>query len=144
MVINESEKIENVLNDMIDLNMESRWKLEKLKISLDKSQKENEIYKRIGDKIWIEADIKFERTNPKVNFKNIEELYEQSKDKEIQGFVVSVISVFGKSFQSEKKFAELFEKLVLDYYEGVVQNLSNWNMPAPKLHLPNRLNYRSS
>ena len=84
-------------------------------------QKENEIYKRIGDKIWIEADIKFARTNLKVNFKNIEELYEQSKDKEIQGFVVSVISVFGKGFQSEKKFVELFEKLVLDYYEGVVQ-----------------------
>ena len=98
-------------------------------------QKENEIYKRIGDKIWIEADIKFARTNLKVNFKNIEELYEQSKGKEIQGFVVSVISVFGKSFQSEKKFVELFERLVLDYYEGVVQNLNNWNMPAPKLHL---------
>jgi len=98
-------------------------------------QKENEIYERIRDKIWIEANIKFARTNLKVNFKDIEELYEQSKGKEIQEFVVSVISVFGKSFQSEKKFIELFEKLVLDYYEGIVQNLSNWNSPAPKLHL---------
>lgn len=98
-------------------------------------QKESEIYKRIGDKIWIEADIKFARTNLKVNINDIEELYEQSKGREIQGFVVSVISVFGKSFQSEKKFIDLFEKLVLDYYEGVVQNLNNWNAPAPKLHL---------
>ena len=40
-------------------------------------------------------------------------------------FIVSVISVFGKSFQSKKKFVELFEKLVLYYYEAVVQNLSN-------------------
>ena len=98
-------------------------------------QKESEIYKRIGDNIWIEADIKFARNNLKLNFKNIEELYEQSKGKEIQEFVVSVISVFGMRFQSEKKFVELFEKLVLDYYEGVVQNLSNWNEPAPKLNL---------
>jgi hypothetical protein len=102
---------------------------------LNCQQKENEIYERIRDKIWIEANIKFARTNLKVNFKDIEELYEQSKGKEIQEFVVSVISVFGKSFQSEKKFIELFEKLVLDYYEGIVQNLSNWNSPAPKLHL---------
>ena len=51
MVINESEKIENVLNDMIDLNMESRWKLEKLKISLDKSQKENEELRRKNIKL---------------------------------------------------------------------------------------------
>ena len=47
---------------------------------------------------------------------------------------MSVISVFGKRFQSEKKFVELFEKLVLDYYEALVQNLSNWNAPAPKLN----------
>ena len=67
--------------------------------------------------------------------KDIEELYEQSKGKKIQEFVVSVISVFGKRFQSEKKFVELFEKLVLYYYEAVVQNLSNWNAPAPKLNL---------
>ena len=50
-------------------------------------------------------------------------------------FIVSVISVFGKSFQSKKKFVELFDKLVLYYYEAVVQNLSNWNAPAPKLNL---------
>ena len=51
MDINESEKIENVLNDMIDLNMESRWRLEKLKISLDKSQKENEELRRKNIKL---------------------------------------------------------------------------------------------
>ena len=46
-----NEKIENILNDMIDLNMESRWRLEKLKISLDKSQKENEELRRKNIKL---------------------------------------------------------------------------------------------
>jgi len=99
------------------------------------AQKEGEIFKRIGDKIWVEADIKFARTNLKVNFNQIEELYEQSKGKEIQGFNISVIGVFGKTFSSEKKFISSFESLVLDYYEGVVQNLKNWSAPAPKLNL---------
>jgi len=74
-------------------------------------QKESEIFKRVGDKIWIEADIKFARTNFKVNFKDIEELYEQSKGREIQEFVVSVISVFGKSFQSEKSLLNCLRSL---------------------------------
>jgi len=33
---------ENILSDMIDLNNESRWRLDKLKISLKKLRKENE------------------------------------------------------------------------------------------------------
>jgi len=68
-------------------------------------------------------------------FNQVEELYEQSKGKEIQGFNISVIGVFGKTFSSEKKFISSFESLVLDYYEGVVQNLKNWSAPAPKLNL---------
>lgn len=99
------------------------------------SELENEIYNKIGDKIWVEADVKFARTNLKVNFKDIEELYEQSKGKELIGFSVSVMDGFGASFDSEKKFISLFEELVLNYYEGIVQNLKNWNAPAPKLNL---------
>jgi hypothetical protein len=99
------------------------------------SELESTLFNKIGDKIWIEADVKFARTNLKVSFKDIEELYEQSKGKEIQGFNVSVMDGFGASFASEKKFVSLFEDLVLNYYEGIVQNLKNWNAPAPKLNL---------
>jgi len=42
---------------------------------------------------------------------------------------------FGGSFDSERKFVSLFEDLVLNYYEGIVQNLKNWSAPAPKLNL---------
>lgn len=96
---------------------------------------EKSIFEKLNDKVWIEADIKFARENLKVNFNNIEELYELSKGKEIQQFYVSVMDGFGAGFASEKKFVSLFEQLVLDYYEGIVQNLKNWNKPSPKLNL---------
>tara|TARA_B100000787_G_C16163097_1_gene282465 strand:- start:66 stop:1391 length:1326 start_codon:yes stop_codon:yes gene_type:complete len=99
---------------------------------------ESDIFNKIGDKIWIEADIKFARENLKVNFNNIEDLYEQSKGKDIQKFHISVIDGFGKDFASEKKFVMLTEKLVLNYYEGIVQNLSNWSQPSPKLNLSDK------
>tara|TARA_A100001011_G_C14054527_1_gene733385 strand:- start:68 stop:349 length:282 start_codon:yes stop_codon:yes gene_type:complete len=69
------------------------------------SELESTLFNKIGDKIWIEADVKFARTNLKVSFKDIEELYEQPKGKEIQGFNVSVMDGFGASFASEKNFS---------------------------------------
>ena len=96
---------------------------------------ESTIFQKISDKIWVEADIKFARENLKVNFNNIEDLYEQSKGKDIQKFHISVMGGFGSGFSSEKKFVTLTEELVLNYYEGIVQNLTNWNPPSPKLNL---------
>lgn len=93
------------------------------------------IFNKINDKVWIEADIKFARENLKVNFNEIEELYELSKGKEIQRFYVSVMDGFGAKFASEKGFVTLLEELVLNYYEGITQNLKNWSKPAPKLNL---------
>lgn len=93
------------------------------------------IFEKIGDKIWVEADVKFARENIKVNFLKIAELYEFSKGKDIQRFYISIMDGFGASFSSEKKFVILIEKLVLDYYKGIVQNLKNWQEPAPKLNL---------
>lgn len=118
------------------MNIGSIARITWLKKQIEKcSELESTIFNKIGDKIWIEADIKFARTNLKVSFNNIEELYEQSKGKDIQGFSVSVMDGFGASFASERKFVSLFEDLVLNYYEGIVQNLKNWSAPAPKLNL---------
>jgi len=93
------------------------------------------IFNKINDKVWIEADIKFARENLKVNFNEIEELYELSKGKEIQRFYVSLMDGFGAKFASEKGFVTLFEELVLNYYKGITQNLKNWSKSAPKLNL---------
>lgn len=96
---------------------------------------ERTIFEKLNGKVWIEADVKFARENLKVNFNNIEELYELTKGKDIQRFYVSVIDGFGNGFSSEKKFVSLFEQLILSYYEGILQNIKNWTKPAPKLNL---------
>ena len=40
---------------------------------------------------------------------------------------------FGANFASVKKFIELMDNMTLNYYEGIVQHMTNWNRPAPKL-----------
>ncbi len=97
-------------------------------------KKEGDLFNSLENKIWIEANIKFARENLKVKFSEIEHLQEIAKGKEIQAFNVVLIDGLGASFASPKKFIELIEKMILCYYEGIVQHMSNWKKPAPKLN----------
>ncbi len=93
-----------------------------------------ELFEKLESNIWIEADIKFAKANLKVKLSDLGDLTEMTKGKEIQAFHVVLINGFGANFASNKKFIELIEKMVLDYYAGIVQQISNWNRPAPKLN----------
>ena len=77
--------------------------------------------------------IKYAKDNLKVKLADLSTLTELSKGKEIQAFNITLISEFGAGFASNKKFITLIEKMILEFYEGIVQNMSNWNRPAPKL-----------
>lgn len=91
------------------------------------------IFNKLENDIWIEADIKHAKANLKVKLSELDTLNDLSKGKEIQAFHVVLINGFGANFASSKKFIELIEKLVLDYYEGIIQHMNNWSRPAPKL-----------
>ena len=96
-------------------------------------KRSDSVFESLKDRIWIEANVKFARENVKVKLSEIAELSELSKDKEIQAFRVVLIQGFGAKFASPKKFIELIEQMILDYYEGIVQHMKNWEKPAPRL-----------
>lgn len=101
---------------------------------LDNCKKRSEeTFNKIEKDIWIEANIKHARGNLKVKLSDLGDLNELAKGKEIQFFHVTVVIGFGANFSSVKKFIVLIEQMVLDYYEGIVQHMTNWNRPAPKL-----------
>ncbi len=101
---------------------------------LDNCKKKSDgIFDKINSNIWVEADVKFARENLKVKLSHLDTLSELAKGREIQTFKIVLINDFGSNFASNKKFIELIEKMTLDYYEGVVQHMTNWNRPAPKI-----------
>jgi hypothetical protein len=101
---------------------------------LENAKKRSETtFHKLEKKIWIEANIKFAKDNIKIKLSDFNDLAELSNGKEIQGFYIVVIDGFGANFASVKKFVELIEQLILDYYESIVQHMSNWVKPAPKL-----------
>jgi len=90
-------------------------------------------FQKSENEIWVEADIKFAKTNIKVKLSELDTLTELTKGKEIQAFHIVMVRSFGANFASNKKFIVLIEKMILEYYEGIVQHASSWTRPTPKL-----------
>jgi len=101
---------------------------------LDNAKKKNPlVFETIENGLIIEANIKHARQHTKISWQQLDLLFEEVNGKEIQAFNIVYINKFGKSFSSNKKFIVSIEKMVLEYYAGIVQYLTNWNRPAPKL-----------
>lgn len=98
-------------------------------------KKSESTFLSLYDYLWIEADIKYARANLKVKLSEVETLKEDTKKSEIQAFHVVLSDGFGSRFSSTRKFIELLDEMVLSYYEGIVQNMTNWSRPAPKLEV---------
>ena len=96
-------------------------------------KKSEEFFHKVENDVWIEADIKFTNANIKVKLSELGTLPDVTIGKEIQGFHIVIIRSFGANFASNKKFIALIEQMVLEYYEALVQHLSTWTRPTPKL-----------
>jgi hypothetical protein len=101
---------------------------------LDNCNKKGGIaFQKTENEIWVEADIKFANTNLKVKLSELDTLTELTKGKEVQAFHIVMIRSFGANFASNRKLIVLLEKMILEYYEGIVQHTTTWTRPTPKL-----------
>ncbi len=103
-------------------------------------KKGEDTFHRIQNNIFVEANVKYAKTNLKVKLSELGNLTDQSKGKEIQSFHIVLSNGFGVGFASNKKFIDLIEKMILDYYVAIVQYMTNWNRPAPKLEREQEMN----
>ena len=101
---------------------------------LDAAKRKNPtVFERIERDLIIEANVKHARQHTKVSWQELDTLLEEVNGKEIQAFNIVYVNKFGKAFSSNKKFIVTIENMILEYYAGIVQYLTNWNRPAPKL-----------
>ena len=111
-----------------------RGQLNWVKRQLEACKKKNEqTFHRLQNEILIEIILKNTNKTERVNIDNIDNIYEEIKDREIKEFKILYIKDFGKRFAKCRKFVEILENMLLDYYSCVVQHLSNWTQPAPKI-----------
>ena len=92
------------------------------------------LFEKHKDDIWIESNIKFMQENSKVRFREINSFSDTAKTlNDIQAFHVSLVKSFGSKFASQKKIIELMEEMLVEYYECIVQHMTSWKKPAPKI-----------
>jgi len=105
-----------------------------LKRQLDNCIKKNEkLLTALAKEIVIEASIKNSSVSERFSIQEFDEASERLKGKEIREFKVIYLKDFGKKFSSPRKFVEIIEQMLKDYYMGIVQHLNKWEPSAPKM-----------
>ena len=115
-------------------NKLNKGKIGWLKKQLEYSQKRNENeYNKIIEDIRIAIFVKYSNVPIKVKIEKLDDVFDELRNKEIKHFEICYVKDIGKKFSSRKKFVEIIEKMLIDYYSTIVQNLKKWNKPAPKI-----------
>ncbi len=97
------------------------------------AKKNENLFNELKANLFVEANIKHAREHIRIPLDGFDLLLDQTKGKEIQAFNIVLNTKLGSSFSSNKKFITSIEKLIVDYYAGIVQHLTTWSQPAPKL-----------
>ena len=58
---------------------------------------------------------------------------EISNSPDINEFKIVYIKSLGAKFKSSKGFVDIIEQMMVDFYQGVVQNARPWTPPAPRI-----------
>lgn len=97
------------------------------------SRKNERTFQKIKDEILLEIVIKNTSKSDRVEIERIDSIYDEVKQKEIKEFRILYIKDFGKQFSSRSKFVEIIEEMLMNYYSGIIQLLSKWEPPTPKM-----------
>lgn len=105
-----------------------------IKRQFDTCEKRNpELFNALANNVYLEVLIKNSSNTDRFSLSNFESTYESLKGKEIREFKIIYLLDFGKSFSSTKKFVEVIEEMLKNYYIGIVQYLTKWEPSAPKV-----------
>jgi len=114
-----------------------RGQLGWIKHQIENCKKKNEAtFEKLKKEILIETKIKNSPTSERISILNFDEMIDILKNKEIKEFKIVFIKDFGKKFASPKKFVELIEHMLIDFYSGIIQHLYKWEPSAPKMIQP--------
>lgn len=114
-----------------------RGQLGWVKRQIENCKKKNEAtFDKLKKGILIETKIKNSPKAERISILNFDELFDILKNKEIREFRIILMKDFGKKFASPKKFVELIEHMLIDFYSGIIQYLYKWEPSAPKMIQP--------
>ena len=95
-------------------------------------KKEGDLYERVIQNVLIEPNFKFLKSQ--TNYSLIDLRNENFRGyNDIQQFYINYTINLKSSFSSRTKFVKEIDNMALKFYESLVQHLSNWKKPPPKI-----------
>ena len=102
---------------------------------LEKCKKnEGLLYENLIENILIEPSFKFHKNHSNYSLTDLKN-QDFRKFNDIQEFKIVNIKNLKGSFSSRSKFVNEIESMALKFYEGIVQHLSDWKKPTPKVDI---------
>ncbi len=106
-----------------------------LEKQLKNCQKKNpESFNSLQDELVIELTIKRSGVRERISYSKMDDIHSRIKNKEIKEFGIVQIKDFKSNFSGTKKFVEILEVMLTEFYGGLVQHLSNPKQKAPALN----------
>ena len=96
-------------------------------------KKQENLFNKSCNELWVEANVKFSKNDIVSKYSAIDEMYDYAMNKDIIDFKITHSLDLGKKFSSTRKFVELIESMLINFYKCYVQNLKNWSRPVPKI-----------
>lgn len=96
-------------------------------------KKSPEAFGTVANDLQVELTIKFMKEPIRVPVAELEDAHELVGNREIKTFRVIYLKYLSRRFDSRKGVVQIIERMILDYYQGVLQHLKKWEKPAPQL-----------
>lgn len=94
---------------------------------------EPELFLKFNDEIKLYIYLKNHRSPKDFKLDQIDEAWKKLKNYDIKAFGIVQEKDIPRNFDSSKKFVEIIEEMLIDYYKGIIQYLEKWQKPNPKI-----------
>lgn len=112
----------------------TRGQISWIRNQLQYSERKNpELFDTLKPDLLIEIYLKFVKDSLRLNLNELDSAAEMIGAREIKSFSILFLKDLGRKFESRKGVVEIIEKMLIDYYQGILQYLKRWEKPAPQI-----------
>ena len=99
-------------------------------------KKDTELFAELRSELWVDIRVRFGRKAIRMRLNEIDDARDKVGGQEIKSFSIVQVKHLGRTFESRKRFVDVVEDMLMNYYRGVVQHLKRWERAAPQLPGP--------
>ena len=97
------------------------------------NRKNPELFNTIKNDLLFDINIKYSNEPIRCTIEELDDINERVINKEIKSFNILLLKNLGRKFESRKGFVEITERMLIDFYKGIVQYIKKWEKPVPQL-----------